>query len=49
MDEMKRILFLTSNEGKLREAKHALEPKDTRLFLSQEAPVKCNSVELSRR
>jgi XTP/dITP diphosphohydrolase len=27
MDEMKRILFLTSNEGKLREAKHALEPK----------------------
>ena len=27
MGEMKRILFLTSNEGKLREAKHALEPK----------------------
>ncbi|DAC26139.1 MAG TPA: RdgB/HAM1 family non-canonical purine NTP pyrophosphatase [Candidatus Thalassarchaeaceae archaeon] len=26
MVEMKRILFLTSNEGKLREAKHALEP-----------------------
>ena len=27
MDEIKRILFLTSNEGKLREAKHALEPR----------------------
>tara|TARA_B100002052_G_scaffold291934_1_gene312730 strand:+ start:2476 stop:3075 length:600 start_codon:yes stop_codon:yes gene_type:complete len=27
MGEMKRILFLTSNEGKLREAKHALGPK----------------------
>ena len=27
MGEMKRILFLTSNEGKLREVKHALEPK----------------------
>jgi len=27
MVEIKRILFLTSNEGKLREAKHALEPR----------------------
>lgn len=27
MGELKRILFLTSNEGKLREARHALEPR----------------------
>jgi len=46
MVKMKRILFLTSNEGKLREAKHALEPRGYEIVSFADGTSKVQLVEV---